>query len=112
MKPTEQALLEDAASKLEATPYLNLYDAGDNRVVPDTRALARAIRAALGMDAALSATQQPVSEQGVVVPVGVLNEAAGVLDCEGYGPLSLALLSCLPPAPNAIEADTLGEREG
>lgn len=43
------------------------------------------------------------SPQSVVVPVAVLNEAAGVLDCEGYGPLSMSLLSCLTaPAPSSL----------
>ncbi|MNS15289.1 hypothetical protein D3C72_469210 [compost metagenome] len=43
------------------------------------------------------------SPQSVVVPVAVLNEAAGVLDCEGYGPLSMSLLSCLSaPAPSSL----------
>ena len=41
--------------------------------------------------------------QSVVVPIGVLNEAAGILDCEGYGPLSISLLSCLSaPAPSSL----------
>lgn len=49
----------------------------------------------------------------VVVPVAVLNEAAGILDCEGYGPLSLSLLSCLsaparePEGGAALDAATV-----
>lgn len=42
----------------------------------------------------------------VVVPVGLLNEAAGLLELEGYGPVSMGLLSCLthPAEQDAREA--------
>lgn len=49
------------------------------------------------------------SPQSVVVPVDVLNEAAGILDCEGYGPLSMSLLSCLSaPAPSSLAGGATG----
>lgn len=51
----------------------------------------------------------------VVVPVGLLNEAAGLLELEGYGPVSMGLLACLPqPAEqDAREAvDPIDERTG
>lgn len=55
-----------------------------------------------------AATSASMAET-VVVPVAVLNEAAGILDCEGYGPLSLSLLSCLSaparePEGGAVDA--------
>lgn len=47
LNAAEIARLEAYAAALAATPYLNLYDAGDVRVVSDTNDLARLIRAVL-----------------------------------------------------------------
>lgn len=47
MNARQKAQLEAAAAALDATPYLNLYDAEGSRVIPDTRRLARLIRTAL-----------------------------------------------------------------
>lgn len=47
MNARNRPQLVQAAMALEATPYLNLYDAEGTRVVPDTRRLARLIRLSL-----------------------------------------------------------------
>lgn len=45
-------------------------------------------------------TQTPTDALRLVpVPYVVLREAAGLLDCEGYGPLALTLNNLLAAAP-------------
>lgn len=83
------------------------------RIEKLTRSLARymAPSAVEDMKKAAAALRQSPTVEEVAVPIAVLNEAAGVLDCEGYGPLSLSLLSCLaaPAVPDTSGAATAGQ---